>query len=664
MKLKPFNPRVDLRASALRATLLASLLVSPFGCKGGAKTGVAPTGIRIGLASATLANGNSEIITAAEVQSDGSTVDVSSQATWGSSDSYIADVTCANNMCTLVGSTEGAVTISAAYDGFSGTVDVTVALPTISSITAAVGSPSIPKGTTTDATATATLTDMSSYDVTSDATWKTSDASIATVACTSGTCVVTGNGVGMANLTATDQGNTSVVAIAVTAPIIATIALTPSAMNIAAGMTEAFQVTATLTDQSTEDATSGAVWTSTNNAIATVDANGLVNGIAQGQTGVTATVGAATASALVTVTPAVLTAIAVSPQAPTMLVGQTLALTVEGTFSDATHQDVTAAASWADTDTTGSVATVSSGGLVTATGSGQATFTATVTSGSGSVLTNSTTVSISAPATQIGLQITTTRPSVPLGSTFQMHADGVYSGDAQVDVTGQASWSSGDTSIATISSGGLITAKAMGMTSIGATLNGFSDSTMVTVTVPAPSAITITAPPVHAGDLPVQLTATARMTDGSSGDVTGTVTWASSMTGIATVDVGGELTPVAAGTTTITATSANDVVGSLQVTVGAALTQVVISPMMATLSLGSLQRLTASGIYGDGTSGPVTEPIAWTAAPTATAFVTASQASQATAFEGCNASGPATITATVALASGSPLTATTSLTCQ
>ncbi len=61
---------------------------------------------------------------------------------------------------------------------------------------------------------------------------------------------------------------------------------------------------------------------------------------------VTATQGAVVGSATVTITPAVLTSIVVTPTGPSIAKGTTVQLTATGTFSDGTTQDLTGSASW------------------------------------------------------------------------------------------------------------------------------------------------------------------------------------------------------------------------------------------------------------------------------------------------------------------------------
>ena len=71
-------------------------------------------------------------------------------------------------------------------------------------------------------------------------------------------------------------------------------------------------------------------------------------------------------STTVTVTPAVLTAIVITPTTPSIAKGTSLQLTATGVFSDLSTEDFTQSVSWTSANIT--LATVSPSGLVTGTG--------------------------------------------------------------------------------------------------------------------------------------------------------------------------------------------------------------------------------------------------------------------------------------------------------
>ena len=169
-----------------------------------------------------------------------------------------------------------------------------------------------------------------------------------------------------------------------------------------------------------------------------------------------------------------------------------------------------------------------------------------------------------------------TEDSIAVGKTTQFNALGSFSDDSTTDVTATVTWTSSDTTIATVSSGGLATGVAAGTVTITATdpTTDLSATATLMVTAAAPPPPPPPAPPpptptvvvtllslsvIPAEDFiaigeTTQFNALGSFSDDSMTGVTATVTWTSSDTTIATVSSGGLATGVEAGTVTITAT--------------------------------------------------------------------------------------------------------------
>lgn len=136
----------------------------------------------------------------------------------------------------------------------------------------------------------------------------------------------------------------TVTSITVTMPI----SVTPTTASIPVAGTQQFVATAKYSDSTTSVVTTTASWTSSN-AGATV---GLHTGLAIGVTAnvtpviITATFGGKTATAALTVTPATLVSIAVTPATASIAAGGTKQFVATGTYSDLTTSVVTATASW------------------------------------------------------------------------------------------------------------------------------------------------------------------------------------------------------------------------------------------------------------------------------------------------------------------------------
>ena len=138
---------------------------------------------------------------------------------------------------------------------------------------------------------------------------------------------------------------------------------------------------------------------------------------------------------------------------------------------------------------------------------------------------------------------------ISLTATYNTYADGVLVQSASTNVTNSATWSSNNTSVATVSRG-KITPKGQGTANITAKYNGVT-STQFTVSVPqcdAPTpSYTYDVVITKSGDITgcngtIQLSATYRKKEGSNvidtTDVTTTATWSSNNTSVATVSKG------------------------------------------------------------------------------------------------------------------------------
>lgn len=228
-----------------------------------------------------------------------------------------------------------------------------------------------------------TFSDGSTADLTSQATWNSSNATVATV---SAGGEVTGVSAGNTNITASMSGVTTITGITVTAAAktITAIAVSPATATVAPGATQQYAATATYSDNSQADVTSTATWASSNSAVATINASGSGSGVASGSANITATLKGMSGTAILTVSaPATASGIAVTPTSASFQVGSTQQFTATEKMSDGSTQDVTSSATWNSSNT--SVATINASGLAAGAGSGTTTITATLNSLTGSV---------------------------------------------------------------------------------------------------------------------------------------------------------------------------------------------------------------------------------------------------------------------------------------
>lgn len=178
--------------------------------------------------------------------------------------------------------------------------------PAITSIALSPSSATISTlGGTQAVTATATLFDTSTKDVTSVATWSSDAPSVATV---SPSGVVTAVASGTAHITCTYQSalgaspiTSSTCTITVsTGATVTSVSVTPAVGSCVIGGTKQFTAIAHKSDGTTQDVTSIATWSSSNPAAATVAA-GLATGVSIGGTNITASNGGHSDTSLLTV---------------------------------------------------------------------------------------------------------------------------------------------------------------------------------------------------------------------------------------------------------------------------------------------------------------------------------------------------------------------------
>jgi len=150
-----------------------------------------------------------------------------------------------------------------------------------------------------------------------------------------------------------------------------------------------------------------------------------------------------------------------------------------------------------------------------------------------------------------------------------------------------------------------------------------------------------------------QFTATGTYTDGTSVDITASVTWSSGTIGVAIVNPGGLATGVGVGTSVITATSGSRS-GNTTLTVTAAILQsIAVTPANPSIAIGLTMQFTATGTYTDGTSQDITASVTWTSGTTGVAtIINASGLATAVSV------GTSVITATSGGISGTALAAT------
>jgi Tol biopolymer transport system component/uncharacterized protein YjdB len=451
---------------------------------GGTSTPATLSSIAVTPDTAAVVKDQNAFFSATGTYSDGTTADITSQATWSSDNNSVATINSSTGVAT--GVDVGIAAVTASMNSIISTaapLTVTYRL-SLTGITISPTTTSIPKGQSANFTATGTYSDGTSGNVSGSVKWMSSDVNVATL-----------NASGIA--TTLTQGSTTVSAsvnditsnsatLTVTEPVLAAIVVTPIAASVAIGLTTRFTATGTYTDGSIEDITFLATWISANNSIASINSdNGVATGVAPGSTSITASFNDISAPAVsFTVTqPLTITGISIVPSTTSAPNGQSLTFTAMGNYSDGSSGNISGSVTWVSTNP--SVATLNSSGLASTLAQGGTTVTASING----ITSNIATLTVTAPMLA-SLSITPAAINIGVGSTQQFVASGSLT-DGTAATLGALTWASSTASVGTINSAGLVTGVGVGSTNISASSGGVTSNTIVLTVAVVPPPILV-----------------------------------------------------------------------------------------------------------------------------------------------------------------------------
>lgn len=582
------------------------------------------TGLAVSPAALAAPLGTSPRLVATGTFSDGTTRDVSEQASWTTSASSVAvPSNAAGQRGRLDTLALGSAAITATSGAYASAAQVTVTAAVIASIALTPAAPTLPLGTTRPLVATATLTDGTTRDVTSQAVWTSAAPAVASVSAG----VVHANAVGTAQVTASVGAVSGAVTVAVTPAELVSLGVTPVTASVPVGLSRQLVATGVYTDATTQDLTDAVTWASSAASFASVSnaagSRGLATALAVGVTQVTASLGALSAQATVTATPAVLQTVQVTPTAPAVPLGLTRQLTATGVYSDGSTSDLTSSAAWAS-NAPGVVAVSTTQGVAQALALGTATVIASVGGISGA-----TVVTVS-PAVLQQLQVTPANVSTPKGVGRQLTATGVYSDGTTQQLTTQVTWSSSDGAVVAVSnaagSQGFAAALGIGSATVTASLDGVSGTTPFTVTPAVLTGVAVSPAVVAAAVGTVRpLSAIGTYSDGTTQVLTAQAAWAVADDTIAFVSNAagseGVVTTLAAGTTAVTAQVGTFTGQATLVVSQAQLVAIDIAPALASTPLGYTRQFIAFGTYSNGSTQILTGQVTWSSSDESKALI-------------------------------------------
>ena len=421
-------------------------------------------------------------------------------------------------------------------------------------------------------------------------TWSSDDEAVAKVGATTGK--VTAEGVGEATITVTtaNGGKKATCKITVHVPV-ESITLDKESATLFIGNT--LTLTATVTPDTATD--KSITWTSDNEAVATVDTNGIVSAKSVGTAAIKAKAGEQSDTCTITVKQEVAaTGVEILNAPETLDYGTYLKLEAKVIPDTATNQEVT----WSSSKD--SIATIDKDGNVKTVGEGDVTFTVKTEDGGHE---DSCTIKI----VKTGEEVAVTGVSLDK-STLKLNKDARGKLTATVEPTNATnpavSWSSSKPEVATVDGEGNVSAVGGGTATITVTTveGGFTATCEVTVNVP----VNDVSLDKEKAEMPesgtLQLTATVLPEDASNKNVK----WISTNTSVATVDSTGLVTAIAKGNATIIVeTEDGKRTDKCEVTVSVPVESVSVNPATAKLIVGRTLTLEAKVLPKEANQGVV-----------------------------------------------------------
>lgn len=215
------------------------------------------------------------------------------------------------------------------------------------------------------------------------------------------------------------------------------------------------------------------------------------------------------------------------------------------------------------------------------------------------------------------------------GLSHQYHALALLGSGLQVDVTNSVNWSISNEVVASVSAQGRVSALAVGMTQIQASLQTFTASAHLLVVAPNQAELRITPADLSTPAGTAALFSATLLLGEKELDVSEMVQWQSSNLAVAefsTPSTPGLASAKVAGSVVISASlsyggQSLTALAQLQVT-QAQVTRVRVTPASLSLPIGARQPLQAIADFSDGSSKDVTYAATWSSADAAVASVT------------------------------------------
>ncbi|MBK7905629.1 MAG: Ig-like domain-containing protein [Gemmatimonadetes bacterium] len=559
----------DLRRPIRLALLLLAPAIAATACADGATEPQQVASVVVSPATATLASRAPLPLTATARTAQGRSISGTS-ITWASSDTGLARVSGTGLVTAgvVVVGTPQPVTISAVADGMTGTAVLAIAPVPVATVTPSPSAVSSQVGSTQPFAAD--LRDDHALALAGRRiVWSSSDTSIATVDSTGLATLrpYAGGATRVVTLTAASEGRVGTATLTALPEPVASIDLSPDSVAVE----DTRQLVASVLSAAGISLTGRVLtWTSSDTTVATVTPAGLViprprwDNVVRAVT-ITATSEGVTDAVPVAIMPAHVATISFSPTGGPVPSGSVL--TISSAPLSLSGVPLTGRpVAWATSDP--AVATVDSVGNVTFTTNTTGTALPVSITGTAEGLTGSAAFSVlPSPATSLRVL----PDSLTLAPNLSASVTARFTNGAGTTLSGRAvAWTPGDTSIITVTSGGVVTGRPYAGTDQRSTYlvasgEGLSDTIPVVVNASQVTTVRMT-PSTLLGPVGLTDPVSTTLLDAAGIPLPGrSVSWTSSDPSIATVSNAGQVTVVGVGTATITATS-EGVIGTTVVT--------------------------------------------------------------------------------------------------
>ncbi len=456
-------------------------------------------------------------------------------------------------------------------------------------------------------------------------TWSSSDANVVNV---SSTGVLTALATGVAQVSASIAGRSATAQVTVVQRPVSSLEIGPLAPRILVG--GFIQLVALPRDDTGAELQNRPVfWSSSDAAIANVDAAGFVTGVSPGAATITAISETREAAIGVTVAAVPVVSVIVSPRVDTIVVGQSTQLNALG-LDSLTVPLTDRTVLWTSAST--SVATVSASGLVIGVTPGTVRVDAIIEG-----VTGSATLVVQ-PRPIGGVVISPGQSTLTVGQTAQLSAQ-ITDANGNLLTGRSVTYTSDNPAVAEVSVEGELRALSPGVTTIRAISEGRAGEMRVTV-LPTPVASVRITPAQTTLSVGGSVALAAAALD-AAGNVLPerAVTWSSGAPSVLSVNSTGRVVALAPGTGLVFA-SIDGRLASATITVRSTdVGGIQVTPSIATIIIGTSADFVA--VARDANNNPLERPITWSISNASVAVVSSAGRVRALSL------GIATVTATV-----------------